>query len=37
MLGGVALLLPVTVVPLRRRMGMDTSQYDGAPSPAGGH
>eukprot|EP00616_Rhizochromulina_sp_CCMP1243_P002632 CAMPEP_0118962678 /NCGR_PEP_ID=MMETSP1173-20130426/923_1 /TAXON_ID=1034831 /ORGANISM="Rhizochromulina marina cf, Strain CCMP1243" /LENGTH=109 /DNA_ID=CAMNT_0006910967 /DNA_START=200 /DNA_END=529 /DNA_ORIENTATION=+ len=30
LLGGVALLLPITVVPLRRSMGMDVSQYDGS-------
>ena len=28
----LALVLPVTIVPMRRRMGMDTSQYDGLPA-----
>ena len=30
MLGGIGIMLPVTVVPLRRSLGMNTSQYDGA-------
>jgi len=32
MLGAIGILLPVTVVPMRRRMGFDTSQYDGVPA-----
>ena len=30
MLGGLGILLPVTVVPARRAIGLDTTQYDGA-------
>jgi hypothetical protein len=32
-LGLLAVLMPVTVIPIRRRLGMDTSQYDGVPAP----
>jgi hypothetical protein len=37
LLGFIGILMPVTVVPIRRRLGYVTSQYDGLPSPMGGH
>ena len=30
LVGAVAVLMPITVVPLRQSMGFDTSQYYGA-------